>query len=571
MPSKKHPQHHHPFGLVVGLVMLIVLLAACTDTPATPGIPPTSTPIARSTTRTLTEFTTLDFVGSGNCAICHSALTGADGQDVSIDTHWRSTMMANAATDPLWQAKVTTEVARHPQLQSVIEDTCARCHMPMAYTQAATTDAAIAMSGQGFNDPANPLHSAAMDGVSCTVCHQIQATNLGTEESFSGKFDIDTSTDAPNRLVFGQFGNPAGQVMMAFIGYEPVYGEHVTEAALCATCHTLYTPYLDGEGNIVGTFPEQTPYLEWQHSRFGNGESTPQPCQKCHMPETAEPAIIANRPRHGQLQPREPFNQHHFVGGNTTMLEILKANADELGITATDAQLEATMARVVKQLQTATATMSISEAQVDGDVLTVGLNIETFAGHKFPTGFPTRRTWLHVTVTDASGEIIFESGLPQADGSIAGSATDEDPKAYEPHYDVITSPDQVQIYESMMQNTDGEVTYTLLRAAGYIKDNRLLPQGFDKTTASVDMAPDAVTMADENFVGGGDKITYQVDVKGYTGPFEVTAELLYQSFSYQSIEDIRGEDTPAVETFTRYYDAVDKTPTIVAIVTTSTK
>jgi hypothetical protein len=41
---------------------------------------------------------------------------------------------------------------------------------------------------------------------------------------------------------------------------------------------------------------------------------------------------------------------------------------------------------------------------------------------------------------------------------------------YEPHYDVITKPGQVQIYEGIMLNTDNEVTYTLLRAAKYVKD-----------------------------------------------------------------------------------------------------
>lgn len=553
--------------LVAGLT-IAAGLAACagvTEIPEVPtSIPVTPTGVTVTNSRALTEFTTLDFVGSGNCAICHTTLVDGDGNDVSMDTQWRSTMMANAATDPLWRAKVSTEVARSPQLQSVIEGVCALCHMPMAYTQAVVIDMPTEISGKGFGDPTNPLHSAGKDGVSCTVCHQIQATNLGTEDSFSGNFVIDTSTDAPNRLIFGQFADPVGQVMIAFIGFEPVYGEQITEAALCATCHTLYTPFLDADGNIAGTFPEQTPYLEWRHSRYGNGESEPQPCQKCHMPETATPAYIANRPRHGQLQPRQPFNQHHFVGGNTTMLKILKANAAELGITATDAQLEATIGRVLKQLQTATAKLTVTEAQVAGDILNVGLRIETLTGHKFPSGFPTRRAWLHVTVKDAGGTVIFESGQPQANGAIAGNAADEDPKAYEPHYDVITAPDQVQVYESIMHNTDGDVTYTLLRAAGYIKDNRLLPQGFDKSTASADMAPDALAMADANFTGGTDDVIYRIDVTGQTGPFEVTAELLYQSLSFQSIEDIRGETTEAVAAFTRYYDAVDKAPAVVA-------
>lgn len=572
MTPKRTTIRYYRYRVLVGL-LLVGLIAACAAMPSATETP-ASTTAPRS--RALTEFTTPDFAGSGNCAICHTALTDADGKDISIDTHWRSSMMANASTDPLWQAKVSTEVVRASHLQAVIEETCARCHMPMAYTEAVAQTTSTAISGEGFINPEHTLHNAAMDGVSCTLCHQIQPGNLGTEESFSGHFEIDTSSDPPNRVAFGQFDDPVGRVMESFIGFKPVGSPHVDDAALCATCHTLFTPYLDSEGNIAGMFPEQTPYLEWRHSDYSDAARTT-PCQSCHMPETADPALIANRPRHGQLPEREPFHQHHFVGGNVTMLKILKANARALGVTATDTQLQATIERATQQLEEATATLTVAGVQVSGDTLAIDLKIEMRAGHKFPSGFPTRRAWLHVTVKDASGELVFESGAPQADGSIAGNNADADPQAYEPHYDVITSEDQVQIYESMMQNTDGEVTYTLLRAASYIKDNRILPRGFDKNTADAVIAPDTRAMKDENFVGGSDQITYQIDVAGHTGPFEITVELLYQSLSYQSIQDIRRTATPSVTEFVSYYNGVsetpgvDKAPTVVATVQTTIK
>ena len=47
-------------------------------------------------------------------------------------TDWRSTMMANAARDPYWQASVRREILDHPKLTAAIEDKCATCHMPMA-------------------------------------------------------------------------------------------------------------------------------------------------------------------------------------------------------------------------------------------------------------------------------------------------------------------------------------------------------------------------------------------------------------------------------------------------------
>lgn len=40
----------------------------------------------------------------------------------------------------------------------------------------------------------------------------------------------------------------------------------------CATCHTLFTPYVDNEGNVAGEAPEQTPYLEWKNSIYPQQE-----------------------------------------------------------------------------------------------------------------------------------------------------------------------------------------------------------------------------------------------------------------------------------------------------------
>ena len=63
-------------------------------------------------------------------------------------------------------------------------------------------------------------------------------------------------------------------------------------------------------------------------------------------------------------------------------------------------------------------------------------------------------------------------------GRFTGNDNDGNPAQYEPHYAVLSQPDQVQIYEGIIVNSDGQVTTTLLRAASYIKDNRLLPAGF---------------------------------------------------------------------------------------------
>jgi hypothetical protein len=54
------------------------------------------------------------FVAADTCKACHTNLVTPSGEDVSIFTDWRSSMMANSARDPYWMAAVRREVMDHP-------------------------------------------------------------------------------------------------------------------------------------------------------------------------------------------------------------------------------------------------------------------------------------------------------------------------------------------------------------------------------------------------------------------------------------------------------------------------
>jgi hypothetical protein len=534
----------------------------------------------------LTIFTAKNFIGSGRCSLCHGNLADREGRDMSISNHWRSTMMANAAKDPFWQAKVVSETSRNPAIKQIIEEKCVTCHMPMAWTQQnADRQTYGAKPGttpfDTFADPATPLSEAALDGVSCSLCHQIEDKGLGTKENFSGKFSIDLQAPAPQRPIFGPYRETVAEPMQTSIGFTPLYSAHSNDSALCATCHTLYTPYLDAAGNIAGEFPEQTPYLEWQHSAYGEPLGTRHDiseqvgtvrlCQECHMPHSPAGGVLIAMPAHKDSTEKDHFSQHHFVGGNILLLNIMQDNLVPLGITASTAKIEDTKKRAADLLQQKSATLALHGGTVSNGVLSATVGVENLAGHKFPTGFPSRRAWLHVTVQDGAGAVIFESGRSQADGTITGDDGDEK-NLFEPHYDVISQQDQVQIYESVMRNTDGAVTYTLLRGAGYIKDNRLLPKGFDKNTAAADIAVRGAAETDGNFTGGADLVTYQVPVGTHSGPFTITAELLYTTVSHAFMQDLDQDAAlPRVGRFVNYYQEADKTPVTIAGVKGSTK
>lgn len=499
----------------------------------------------------LTTFVTDDFSGSGVCASCHGGLTDIVGNDVSNDALWRSTMMANAAKDPLWQAKISSEVDRAPHLQLVIEEKCSRCHMGMARYQALTDQTDVGVLDSGFLDPEHYLHEAAMDGVSCTLCHQIQSDNLGDPASFTGAYVIDTGTNPPDRQIFGPYSeNLFATPMRDASGFNPVFGAQIEDPAHCGTCHTLFTPTLDANGNVVGEFPEQTTYLEWEHS------SIAKTCQGCHLPQAVGGVKISNRPP--WLAPREPFWQHHFVGGNSYMVGLLRDYAGDLGVTADSVQLQATIDRTDALLATKTAELTVEPFR-SGGLLTVTVDVVNHTGHKLPSGLPSRRAWLHLLVTRADGAVVFESGRETGDGRIDGNASDDDFLEWEPHYDTITSADQVQIYEPIMLNTDGEVTHTLLRADSYAKDNRLLPAGFDKDTAEPDIAVHGVPADEDNFQGGSDRIVYVIDISEVSGALDVMVELLFQSVSHPFVSDLEDTETEFVQRFLDMYDPAANT------------
>jgi hypothetical protein len=326
----------------------------------------------------------------------------------------------------------------------------------------------------------------------------------------------------------------------------PQAATHMARSELCGTCHTLYTESLDAEGRVVGELAEQMPYVEWLASDFRETRS----CQDCHMPVLTEDTPISSV----LGQPRPEFSQHVFRGGNAFMLTILNKYRGELGVQALPQELDASIRRTKQFLGTETAEISIDSARRSGQTLSFDIDVRSLAGHKLPTAYPSRRAWLHVTVSDASGNVVFESGAVRSDGSIVGNANDADPFAYEPHYEVIERADQVQIYEPIIVDYRDRVTTGLLYGLRYIKDNRLLPRGFDKASAPADVAVHGSAIDDRDFAGGGDRVHYSISVPPGLATLRVSAELLYQTIGYRWASNLRDYDSAETNRFVAIYE-----------------
>jgi len=260
--------------------------------------------------------------------------------------------------------------------------------------------------------------------------------------------------------------------------------------------------------------------------------------------------VMASRPPWLDTR-RDGFAQHIFVGGNKTVLDILNSNRSVLGVNANG--FEATIAKTDAMLKSAGSIETVQQTLQNG-ILEVTFRINSETGHKLPTSFPSRRAFMHVRVNDGAGNTVFESGRANADGSIVGADSDSDRSTYEPHYELITSQEQVQIYEAVMENNLGEVTYTLLRGMNYKKDNRILLAGFDKSSAQSDIMVRGSAADDADFVGGSDTITYRISGLG-DGTYSVDAELLYQSLGYAFAQDLFADSSAEASSFKTMFNA----------------
>jgi hypothetical protein len=316
----------------------------------------------------------------------------------------------------------------HPKSSHEIEDGCADCHMPIARYEAKLQG----RLGQVFEhipfDRDPKKNAAAEDGVSCSVCHQIEKRNFGQRDSFNGGFIVDPPVAKDDHPEFGPFDIANGQARIMQTstgGFRPTQAAHIRDAALCATCHTLYTKSLDSSGKVLGEFPEQMPYLEWLHSDYPN-KST---CQSCHMPEVpglAPIAAVLGPPRAG-------LHQHTFVGANFFVLRMMNLHRDELDVAAMPLELTSVADRTQAFLQSQAARVTIRNLETTGGTLHADVFVENLTGHKLPTAFPSRRAWLHFVVRDRNGHTIFESGALKPDGSIEGNVNDVDRTRFEPH------------------------------------------------------------------------------------------------------------------------------------------
>jgi hypothetical protein len=95
-----------------------------------------------------------------------------------------------------------------------------------------------------------------------------------------------------------------------------------------------------------------------------------------------------------------------------------------------------------------------------------------------------------------------------------------------------------------------------LTAVQYLKDNRITPSGFDKSTANEDISVKGAAADDTDFDDGSDEITYRIPLAGSTGPFSVTAQLWYQPIGFRWAMNLGDYDTLESNRFSGYFEGM---------------
>jgi hypothetical protein len=351
--------------------------------------------------------------------------------------------------------------------------------------------------------------------------------------------------------------------MQLYVGLTPTFATHVGESRACSPCHTLITNTVNLSGVTTGgTFVEQATYHEWLNSEFPRKDK---PCQSCHMPQVEEPVKIAVG--YTALTGRSPYNKHVFAGANFFMLNLIKQHKDSLDISAKDADFEQTLSATTNMLRNNTLDLSLTFQKIENDSAFFDVLLKNKAGHKFPSGYPSRRAILQFIVVKSNGDTLFASGKLRNDGELLHPNL-----PFEPHHDVITKESQNQIYEFVMGDVAGNRTTVLERGASTLKDNRLVPKGFTTSSLTYDTCRiDAIALADTDFNkiagsegSGSDIVHFHIPLHGYYGAINIYSQVYYTAIPPSWLTEMFTFSAPEIDRWKNMYNNADKTAQLVA-------
>lgn len=389
------------------------------------------------------------FTTSEECALCHERqVEEFDGSLHSVSHH-----------DPLYRA--FAELARKEAGEATYAY-CSGCHTP-----------AGVVSGLVPGTKEEELPDNVTAGVQCDICHQVASL----QESPWGEPGNANFTLAP-----GKVKATLRASIQANPGHEGREAGFLAKSEFCATCHTVIHP-------TNGLRIEHT-YDEWKKSVYAEKGIQ---CQDCHMrrvvdaievARTLKPVKVLGRTSGMSAVERE-IHPHWFVGGN---IETARLSGSEVHAEEARARLKsAAEVALVAQPARAGAELAFEVA-----VTNIG------AGHALPTSLTElREMWVHVRVSDARGNLLFEDGALDERGEIGAARLR---------------------FGSELLDAQGQPTIRPWLGVSFGRKRLIAPKGTERETLRVTLPA------------------------GLEGELTLEAQLLYRIASPQALREVMGDE-----------------------------
>ena len=330
-------------------------------------------PVEAELLPSLTSAPTLDIprlAKTDDCAQCHA----------DVASHWMHSAHAYASFDnPWYRASVDSFRTHRGKTESRF---CAGCHDPL-----------LLMSGD-IDEEVGPDDDLAYAGITCLVCHSIEATRPDGNASF----DL---TDEP--VLIPDPASPSEiEAHRRRLALPPL-----RTAALCGSCHRSFSGPSIGNANHL---PGIDDIGDWASSVFGGGvpehlvPASSESCQDCHMPEEAATEAEMAGAKDGRV------SSHRWAASHTAMTTQLP---DPKHTRQAVEALEGSVVVDVGNVHAEERRYLLPErAELrGGERLAFDVVVQNErVGHRFPGGArDLHDTWVEVELWDASGKLLGAS------------------------------------------------------------------------------------------------------------------------------------------------------------------
>lgn len=301
---------------------------------------------------------------------------------------------------------------------------CAGCHDPIALYSGSKNIYDTDLSSPG-----------ADEALSCVACHSITEADVKGNAAYV--------IEPQHRVIFEGKGGVLAEKLSSFLiralprPHKAAWTRDLQKTPeFCGACHKQF---IDEQINGVGWVQLQNQYDNWRKSHWFKGKpENPQvadprtsiSCRECHMrlSDSKDPAA-GDAKDYNRTTDDGKHRNHRFIGANQWHPKIHDLPGADEQVRLTEEWLKGD-----------TAIPEIAAKWVEGPAVPVEIVVPPKAragetvpvqvvvtshkvGHDFPTGpLDIIQSWIELTVTDAAGATVFESGRVDAKGYLKEGA-----------------------------------------------------------------------------------------------------------------------------------------------------